>query len=145
VKGVVPSYTVERPRALMECLIPREQLFAVRVKYQNQVIGAGFYPHDERAMYYWDSASDAAYLHLCPNELLHWTAMKLAISCGIPAFNIGGGPLPSRFTQKFGGGVVSYNTYRKSFVPLLDTARQLHRFINAVSESLGAGSIRVRA
>jgi hypothetical protein len=137
-KGLVPEYAVERPRALMACLIPKDQLFAIRVKYQNQVIGAGFYPHDERAMYYWDSASDAALLYLCPNELLHWTAMKLAISRGIPTFNIGGGPRPSRFTQKFGGGVVSYSTYRKSFVPLLETARQLHHFIDAVSESIGA-------
>ena len=136
-KGVAPCYAVERPRALMACLIPRDRLFAIRVKYLNQVIGASFYPHDDRAMYYWDGASDPAYLHLCPNELLHWTAMKLAISRGIPAFNIGGGPRPSRFTQKFGGGVVSYSTYRKSFVPLLETARQLHHFIDGVSESIG--------
>jgi hypothetical protein len=67
--------------------------------------------------------------------------MTLAIGRGIPVFNIGGGPLPSRFTQKFGGGFVSYSTYRKNFLPLLDTASQLHRFIDAVSESIGARNI----
>lgn len=125
-KGRLPAYDIEFPRALMASLIPADRLFAVWAKYQGEVIGAAFYAHDERAMYYLDGASDPDYLHLSPNELLHWTAMKLAIRRGIPLFNIGGAPAPSRFTQKFGGGLVPFNVYRKSFVPFLDTARQLY-------------------
>jgi hypothetical protein len=125
-KGRLPRYAIDFPRKLMACLFPADRLFAVWVKHQGKVIGAAFYAHDERAMYFLDGASDPACLHLCPNELLHWTAMKLAIRRGIPAFNIGGAPAPSRFSRKFGGGLVPFNTYHKSFVPFLETARQLY-------------------
>lgn len=129
-KGRWPQYGVERPRSLMACLTPADRLFSVRVKYRGRVIGVAFYPHDERAMYYWDGASDPAHLELCPNELLHWTAMKEAIRRGIPLFNIGGGPVPSRFTRKFGGEDIPYHSYRKNFVPFLETARTLYHLID---------------
>jgi len=129
-KGRSPQYGIERPRSLMACLTPADQLICVRVRYQGRVIGAALYPHDEHAMYYWDGASDLAYLELCPNELLHWTAMKEAIRRGIPLFNIGGGPVPSRFTQKFGGGEVPYNRYRRNFIPFLETARNLYHWLD---------------
>jgi GNAT acetyltransferase-like protein len=129
-KGRSPQYGIERPRSLMACLTPADRLFSVRVKYQGRVIGAAFYPHDERSMYYWDGASDLAHLELCPNELLHWTAMKEAIRRGIPQFNIGGGPAPSRFTQKFGGGEVPYHSYRRNFIPFLETARNLYHLLD---------------
>ena len=131
-KGRLPPYDVNFPRTLMACLLPADLLFPIWVKYQGKVIGAAFYAHDDRAMYYLDGASDPAYLHLCPNELLHWTAMKLAIRRGIPVFNIGGAPAPSRFTRKFGGGLVPFNTYHKSFVPFLEAARQLYALRHAV-------------
>ena len=125
-KGRWPQYGIERPRSLMACLTPADRLFSVRVSYRGRVIGVAFYPHDERSMYYWDGASDPACLEFCPNELLHWTAMKEAIRRGIPLFNIGGGPVPSRFTRKFGGGEVPYHRYRRTFVPFLETARNLY-------------------
>ncbi len=129
-KGRWPQYGIERPRSLMACLTPADRLFSVRVSYQGQVIGAAFYPHDERAMYYWDGASDPNHLELCPNELLHWTAMREAIRRGIPLFNIGGGPVPSRFTRKFGGEDVPYHTYRRNFIPFLETARNLYHLLD---------------
>jgi Acetyltransferase (GNAT) domain len=125
-KGRQPRYGIERPRSLMACLTPADRLFSVQVKYEGRVIGVAFYPHDDRSMYYWDGASDLDHLELCPNELLHWTAMKEAIRRRIPLFNIGGGPVPSRFTRKFGGKDVQYNSYRRDFVPFLETARNLY-------------------
>ena len=61
------------------------------------------YPHDDQTMYFWDSGYDPAYLHLSPNELLHWTAMKERIARGLSHLNIGGAPRPRLFTRKFGG------------------------------------------
>jgi hypothetical protein len=129
-KGRWPQYGIERPRSLMACLTPADRLFSVRVKYQGRVIGVAFYPHDERSMYYWEGASDPAHLELCPNELLHWTAMKEAIRRGIPLFNIGGGPVPSRFTRKFGGQDAPYHSYRRNFLPFLETARNLYHMLD---------------
>jgi hypothetical protein len=129
-KGRWPQYGIERPRSLMACLTPADRLFSVRVRYRGRVIGVAFYPHDERSMYYWDGASDLAHLELCPNELLHWTAMREAIRRRIPLFNIGGGPVPSRFTRKFGGTDAPYHSYRRNFVPFLETARNLYHWLD---------------
>lgn len=125
-KRLKMDYGLDRPRAMLAALLPRDRLFVARVLYRGRVIGAGFYPHDDRAMYYWDGASDPERLELCPNELLHWTAMREAIRRGIPSFNIGGAPVPSRFTRKFGGDEQPYRCYRKSFVPLLEAARRAY-------------------
>ena len=114
----------------MACLTPADRLFSVRVKYQGQVIGAAFYPHDDRSMYYWDGASNPDHLELCPNELLHWTAMREAIRRRVPLLNIGGGPVPSRFTRKFGGEDVPYHIYRRNLVPFLETARHLYHWLD---------------
>lgn len=130
-KGRWPQYGIERPRSLMACLTPADRLFSVRVKHQGRVIGAAFYPHDERSMYYWEGASDPAHLDLCPNELLHWTAMREAIRRRIPQFNIGGMPVPSRFTRKFGGADAPYHSYRRNFVPFLETARRLYHWLDS--------------
>lgn len=131
-KGREPAHGIDFPRTLMAHLLPADRLFAIWVKYRGEVIGAAFYAHDERAMYFLDGASDPAHLELSPNELLHWTAMKLAIRRRIPVFNIGGAPAPSRFTQKFGGGLAPFCIYQKSLVPLLDLARQLYKWRYAI-------------
>ena len=125
-KGRRPDYTIDHPRALQRHLGPADRLFSVRVTHQGKVIGTGFYPHDDTTMYFWDGASDPSCLRLCPNELLHWTAMQEAIRRGLTMFNMGGAPRPSRFTRKFGGQDVPYSVYRRSFVPFLDTARALY-------------------
>jgi hypothetical protein len=118
-KGITPSFTLESYRMLLRLLVPADRLFVVCVKRGNDVIGLGFYAYDDRAMYFLDGASDPSLLHLCPNEQLHWVAMKLGIKRGIPLFNIGGGPAPSRFSQKFGGQAVAYHEFSKTLNPAL--------------------------
>jgi hypothetical protein len=114
-KGMAPEYGVQRCRALWRHLMPANKLFAVRVRHQDRVIAAGLYPHDDHAMYFWEGGYDPGYAHLSPNELMYWTAMKAAIESGIEVFRIGGAPQPSRFTQKFGGGLVPYVIYEKTY------------------------------
>jgi lipid II:glycine glycyltransferase (peptidoglycan interpeptide bridge formation enzyme) len=101
------------------------------VKREGRIIGAAFYPHDERAMYFWDGASDVAYLDMSPNELLHWTAIQLAVARGIPVFKMSGGLMPqppNRFVAKFGGEPRQFTVYHKSLVPLLAPARRAYRW-----------------
>jgi Acetyltransferase (GNAT) domain len=128
-KGSRPSYTLEHARALFHRLHSADRLFVIRVKHQDRLIATGFYPHDDRAMYYLDAGYEPDFLELCPNNLMHWTAMRMAIERGIPSFNMGGGPDPSRFTRKFGGSLQPYLTYHKSFVPFFDQARQVYHFV----------------
>jgi hypothetical protein len=129
-KGLKPPYDVRRISTLFHCLGPVDRLFALRVMLRDRVLATGFYPHDDRTMYYHDSGYESDCLQLSPNELLHWTAMKMAIARDIATFNIGGGPKPSRFTEKFGGSLQPYHIYRKNFVPFLDEARRGYHLLN---------------
>ncbi len=114
-KHKVAAYDANRPRELFRHLMPANKLFAVRVKHEGRLIAAGLYPHDEHAMYFWDAGYDPECVHLSPNELMHWTAMKAAIESGISVFRIGGAPQPSRFAQKFGGNLLPYVVYEKTY------------------------------
>ena len=89
------------------------------------MVASGLFPHDKRCVYFWGAGSSNRDLHLCPNELLHWTVMKLAISRGIPLYNMCGGT--SRFKDKFGGWDQTYYHYSKSATALLRIGRSLYR------------------
>jgi lipid II:glycine glycyltransferase (peptidoglycan interpeptide bridge formation enzyme) len=142
-KGLRVSYDASCYRELFSRMSACKHLFAVSVKHEGEVIGAGFYMFDERAMYYLDSASDPAQLALCPNELLHWTAMKMAIARGIPAFNIGGGPVPSRFTTKFGGNAETYHEFSKSLNPLIHPAQVVYRAARRINKNARRAMVAV--
>jgi hypothetical protein len=130
-KGLKPSSGPETPRRLLAHLAPTDRVFSICVKHHGDIIGAAFYPHDERAMYFWDGASDSVWLHMSPNELLHWTAIQLAVARGIPMFKMSGGLMPqppNRFVAKFGGEARHFTVYRKSLVPLLAPVRRAYRW-----------------
>ena len=127
-KGLKPGYNIGQAKALFHRLHAADRLFALRVEYQGKLIGTAFYPHDDRAMYYGDSAYEPDSLQYCPNNLLHWTAIRMAIERKIPEFNMGGGPVPSLFTTKFGGGLRPLLTYQKNLIPLFHQTYTAYSF-----------------
>lgn len=142
-KGLKPAYDPNEPRWLLQHLLPSDRVFPIWVKQRGEVIGAAFYPHDDRTMYFWDGASDPESLHLSPNDLLHWTAIQLAVERGLSVFNMSGGPVPqrpNRFAINFGAERQEFAVYRKSLVPFLAPARQAYRwFKRVVNASLSEG------
>ena len=134
-KGLKVPYGLDVACRLLQHLLPSDRVFPVWVKRDGEVIGAALYPHDNRAMYFWEGASEPESLHLSPNELLHWTAIKLAVDRGIRVFNMSGGPDlrgPSRFTTKFGGELQQITVYRKSLLPFLTPARRVYSWLRFV-------------
>lgn len=127
-QGMIAPYGEDRPRSLFHHLLPANRIFPLWVKYKGDVIATGLFPHDERCVYFWGAASWLKYQHLCPNEILHWTVMKLAIARQIPLYNMCGGT--SQFKSKFGGSDIPYNQYSKSFLLFLKTARQAYRYVH---------------
>ena len=124
-QGMVLPFGIERPRALWKHLHGAGRLLPIWVKHEGEVIAAGLFPFDERAVYFWGAASWIRHQHLCPNELLHWTVMREAVRRAIPAYNMCGGT--SQFKDKFGGSDIPYNHYSRSVVPFLSTARGFYR------------------
>jgi predicted N-acyltransferase len=126
-RGLTPAFDRQYYECLLNHLGP-ERVFSLRAKVKGRTVGAGFYLHDDRCMYYWDAASALDALEFSPNELLHWTAIQMAIERGIPRFHMAGSPRPSRFTRKFGGHSLPYVIYRREYLPFVDLAlRTLNR------------------
>jgi hypothetical protein len=124
-QGLRIPFTIERVRSLYDRLMPAGRLLPVWVKYRDRVIATGLFPYDERCVYFWGGASWLEYQSLYPNELLHWTLIRLAIQRGVPLYNMYGGK--SRFKDKFGGEEIVTYRFSQSFLPLLITARNLYQ------------------
>jgi SAM-dependent methyltransferase len=100
-KGMLPHYPVDHPKLLFAHLKKANCLFALRVKDPSgRVLATGLFPHDDRHLYFWGAASVADSNHLCPNDLLHWVAMRLAAKARLRMYNMSG---HGRFKRKFGG------------------------------------------
>jgi SAM-dependent methyltransferase len=125
-KGMPPHYSLEDPKLLFAHLKTADCLFALRVKHPSgRVLATGLFPHDDRAMYFWGGASSVDALHLCPNDLLHWTAMCLAAERGLLTYNMSG---HGRFKRKFGGTLTLVKRWHKHYWRSARWARRGYRF-----------------
>ena len=123
-QGMITPFGPERPRSLMQCLVPAKRILPLRIIHQGETVATGLFPYDENSIYFWGAASWLGHHKLCPNELLHWEVIKFAISRSIPRYNMCGGT--SQFKDKFGGSDVPYNHYSISSVPMMKQARTLY-------------------
>jgi hypothetical protein len=123
-KGLVPSYPRRVPQVLVHHLEPRDALFALRVRDSDgRVLATGLFPHDEQTVYFWGGASWHDALHLCPNDLLHWSLMCMAAERGLTQYNMSG---DGRFKRKFGGRLLRLRRWRKCFWPSANRALRLY-------------------
>jgi lipid II:glycine glycyltransferase (peptidoglycan interpeptide bridge formation enzyme) len=124
-QGMITPFGPERPRSLMQCLVPAKRILPLRITHQGETVATGLFPFDENSIYFWGAASWLRHHKLCPNELLHWEVIKFAISRNIPRYNMCGGT--SQFKDKFGGSDVPFNHYSLSSVPMMKQARNIYR------------------
>ena len=124
-QGMITPFDESRPRSLFDHLMPAKRLLSIWARRDDEVLAAGLFPYDERAIYFWGAASWLRHHHLCPNEALQWGVIQFAVETGIPLYNMCGGT--SQFKNKFGGEDVPYLTYHKSGLPLLKTGRRMYR------------------
>jgi len=122
---LIPTYPKERVRFLFNCLKNKNYLFSLWVKYENKIIATGFFPHDNKTVYFFGGASWLQYQYLRPNDLLHWTLMKLAAEKRLKYYDMGGA---GSFKPKFGGKLTTAYRYYKSYNPLAGLARTLYQY-----------------
>lgn len=112
-KGFTPPYLREYPRLLVHHLKKADLLFALRVRDSGgRVLATGLFPHDDRTVYFWGGASIREARQLCPNELLHWSLMRLAAQRGLRRYDMCG---HGRFKRKFGGNLVELKRWHKCY------------------------------
>ena len=125
-KGRRAPFDLRTVRLLVEHLKKADNLFALRARdAAGRLIAVGLFPHDDETVYFWSGASDETRHALCPNDLLHWTAMRLAACRGLRSYNMSG---YGRFKRKFGGELVETSRWHKCYSRTARWARSGYRY-----------------
>jgi len=99
-QSLVPTYSVERVRALVRNVKPGGNLLLLRARDpEGKCIATGIYPGFNQIAEFWGNASFRAYQNLRPNEACHWYAMRYWKSRGISIFDWGG---EGTYKEKYG-------------------------------------------
>jgi CelD/BcsL family acetyltransferase involved in cellulose biosynthesis len=90
-QGLVPTYPIERVRALIDHLGPSGNLLLLRARDPDgRCIATGIFPWFRQTMYFWGGASYRPDQHLRPNEALIWHALRFAKRHGVTEFDFVG-------------------------------------------------------
>lgn len=120
-QGLVPTYGIDRVKALIRHLQPAGSLLLLRARDpEGRCIATGIYPAFGDMMFFWGGASYREHQHLRPNEALHWHAMRYWKQRGITRYDLGG---YMDYKEKYGGALVSIPGFRRSRSRVLAAAR----------------------
>jgi GNAT acetyltransferase-like protein len=99
-QGLVPTYGVDRVRALIRHLHPTGRLLLLRARDPSgHGIATGIYPGMNHVAQFWGNASFRSGQQWRPNEALHWYAMRYWKRRGAGVFDWGGG---GSYKEKYG-------------------------------------------
>jgi CelD/BcsL family acetyltransferase involved in cellulose biosynthesis len=112
-KGLATLYPREVPQLLFSYLKPVDLLLALCVRNPvGKLLATGLFPHDQRTMYFWGGAGDKEAEKQCPNDLMHWTAIRWAAERGMTHYNMSGW---GQFKREFGGELQPLTRWHKCF------------------------------
>ncbi|MDP8910516.1 MAG: GNAT family N-acetyltransferase [Actinomycetota bacterium] len=123
-QSLVPTYGVERVRALIRNLHPTGRLLLLRARSpEGACIATGIFPAFNGTAYFWGGASWRAHQKLRPNEALMWTAMRYWKQRGAREIDLGGG---ADYKLKYGEiRTEDFLFFRRSRVRALSKARNV--------------------
>lgn len=99
-QGLVPTYQVERVRALIKHLEPTGRLLLLRARDpEGHCIATGIFPGFNKFSEFWGNASFRAGQALRPNEAIHWYAMRYWKRRGVEVHDWGG---EGKYKEKYG-------------------------------------------
>jgi len=126
---LVPTYTVERVRALVRNLEPTTRILLVRARDpEGKCIASGIFPGFNQIVEFWGNASFRAYQGFRPNEFIQWYVMRYWKNRGATIYDWGG---EGTYKEKYGcvpHRVLWFIKSRYEFVSKLrDGARKMYR------------------
>jgi len=99
-QGLVPTYGLERVRAVIRNLDPVGRVLLLRARDpQGRCIATGIFPGFNKIAEFWGNASVRASQILRPNEAIHWYAMRYWRNRGIEIYDWGG---EGKYKEKYG-------------------------------------------
>lgn len=144
-QGLAPPFVIDDFRRLVANLRPFDLVFTIAVKRQDtgEVVASGIFPHDGRRVYSLSTASWLKSRGLYPNELLHWSVMKLAGQRGLTQYSIGDNyrtpDSGGKFKDKFNGDYEPVHRFMRNYSVLAKYSRQLYATLNRVRQRVTAG------
>ena len=120
-QGLVPTYPVERVRALIKNLEPTGRLLLVRARDPHgNCIATGIFPGFNKIAEFWGNASLRASQNLRPNEAIHWYAMRYWKKRGVEIYDWGG---EGKYKEKYGCSAHRVPWFTKSRFAVLSSLR----------------------
>jgi len=99
-QGLVPTYPVERVRALVKNLEPTGRVLLLRARdSEGKCIATGIFPGYNKIAEFWGNASLRTSQNLRPNEALHWYAIRYWKARGVEVYDWGG---EGKYKEKYG-------------------------------------------
>jgi hypothetical protein len=99
-QGLVPTYGVERVRALVKHLEPTGRILLVRARdAQGKCIATGIFPGFNKITEFWGNASFRSSQILRPNEAIQWYVMRYWKRRGVEVYDWGG---EGTYKEKYG-------------------------------------------
>ena len=124
-QNLVPTYSVERVRALVRNMEPSGNVLLIRARdSEGRCIATGIYPGFNKIAEFWGNASFRAYQNLRPNEACHWYALRYWKQRGAAIFDWGG---EGRYKEKYGCTSYRVPWFTKSRYQIVGTLRNQAR------------------
>jgi hypothetical protein len=99
-QGLVPTYDVERVRALVKHMEPTGNVLLLRARdAEGKCIATGIFPGFNKIAEFWGNASIRASQGLRPNELIQWYVMRHWKKRGAQVYDWGG---EGTYKEKYG-------------------------------------------
>jgi hypothetical protein len=109
---LVPTYSLERVRALIRHLLPTGNLLLLRaMSREGKCIATGIFPAYHDTMFFWGGASWRAHQDVRPNEAVQWFAMQYWKNRGITRYDMVG---MADYKRKYGGYEIQVPWVRQS-------------------------------
>jgi hypothetical protein len=126
-QGLVPTYDLNRVRALVKHMEPTGRVLLVRARdAQGKCIASGIFPGFNKIAEFWGNASYQSSQILRPNEAIHWYVMRYWKRRGAQVYDWGG---EGTYKEKYGCQLHQVPWFTKSrfdFISKLrDEAKQL--------------------
>lgn len=99
-QGLVPTYGVERVRALVKHLEPTGRILLLRARDpEGNCIATGIFPGFNKIAEFWGNASFRSSQNFRPNEAIHWYVMRYWKNRGVAIYDWGG---EGTYKEKYG-------------------------------------------
>jgi hypothetical protein len=120
-QSLVPTYDLERVRALIRHLYPTDDLLLLRARDSDGLcIGTAIFPAMNRTAFFWGGASWRSHQILRPNEPIFWHALRYWRARGMDVLDTGGG---GEYKRKYGVTEVTVPFFRCSRLRALSLLR----------------------